>query len=42
MRLAGLRAERAELFRLAREHKISEEVSRKLVRNLDLLETRQR
>ena len=42
MRLAGLRAERAELFRLARERKISDEVSRKLVRNLDLLETRQR
>ncbi|WP_440976848.1 Na+/H+ antiporter [Pseudoxanthomonas winnipegensis] len=42
MRQAGLRAERAELFRLARERKISEEVSRKLVRNLDLLETRQR
>jgi Na+/H+ antiporter len=42
MRLAGLRAERAELFRLARERKISDEVSRKLVRNLDLLEARQR
>jgi CPA1 family monovalent cation:H+ antiporter len=42
MRLAGIRAERAELFRLARERKISDEVSRKLVRNLDLLETRQR
>ncbi len=42
MRQAGLRAERAELFRLARQRKISDEVSRKLVRNLDLLETRQR
>lgn len=42
LRLAGLRAERAELFRLARERRISDEISRQLVRNLDLLESRKR
>jgi Na+/H+ antiporter len=42
LRSAGLNAEREELFRLARRGQISEELSRKLIRNLDLLETRQR
>ncbi|MCC7634146.1 Na+/H+ antiporter [Stenotrophomonas rhizophila] len=42
LRTAGLTAEREELFRLTRRGKISDEVSRKLIRNLDLLETRQR
>ncbi len=42
LRSAGLTAEREELFRLTRRGKISDEISRKLIRNLDLLETRQR
>lgn len=42
LRMAGLSAEREELFRLARRGEISDELSRKLIRNLDLLETRQR
>lgn len=40
LRLAALEAERNTLFRLARENRISEEISRKLVRELDLLEAR--
>lgn len=42
LRNAGLTAEREELFRLTRRGSISDEISRKLIRNLDLLETRQR
>ncbi len=42
LRTAGLTAEREELFRLTRRGKISDEISRRLIRNLDLLETRQR
>ncbi|KRG61042.1 sodium:proton antiporter [Stenotrophomonas koreensis] len=42
LRNAGLNAEREELFRLARRGRISDELSRKLIRNLDLLESRQR
>lgn len=42
LRSAGLTAEREELFRLTRRGKISDEISRKLIRNLDLLETRQK
>lgn len=42
LRGAGLTAEREELFRLTRRGVISDEISRKLVRNLDLLESRQR
>ncbi|HEY0333033.1 MAG TPA: Na+/H+ antiporter [Stenotrophomonas sp.] len=42
LRGAGLSAERAELFRLARRGLISDELSRRLVRNLDLIETRQK
>ncbi|MFT4198990.1 MAG: Na+/H+ antiporter [Pseudoxanthomonas sp.] len=42
LRQAGLRAERAELFRLTREGELSDDVSRRLIRNLDLLESRQR
>jgi monovalent cation/hydrogen antiporter len=37
---AGLKAEREKIFSLARERHISNEVSRKLVRELDLLESR--
>ncbi|MCW4454435.1 Na+/H+ antiporter [Flavobacterium sp. MXW15] len=42
LRMAGLTAEREELFRLARRGRISDELSRRLIRNLDLLESRQR
>lgn len=42
LRSAGLTAEREELFRLTRRGRISDEISRKLIRNLDLLETRQK
>jgi CPA1 family monovalent cation:H+ antiporter len=40
--LAGLHAEREEIFRLARESRISDETSRKLVREVDLVEARYR
>jgi Na+/H+ antiporter len=42
LRSAGLTAEREELFRLTRHGQIPDEVARKLIRNLDLLESRQR
>ncbi len=42
LRTAGLNAEREELFRLTRRGQVSDEIARRLVRNLDLLETRQR
>ncbi len=40
LRLAGTRAERLEIFHLARNRKLSDETARKLVREIDLLETR--
>jgi Na+/H+ antiporter len=40
LRLAGLRAERDEFYRIARSHKLSDETARKLVREVDLLEAR--
>jgi CPA1 family monovalent cation:H+ antiporter len=40
LRLAGLRAERERIFELARHRQISDETSRRLVRELDLLEER--
>lgn len=40
LRLVGLRAERAEFFRIARNHELSDEIARKLVREVDLLESR--
>jgi CPA1 family monovalent cation:H+ antiporter len=40
LRLAGLRAERDELFRLVRARQLSDELVRKLVREIDLLEAR--
>jgi Na+/H+ antiporter len=40
LRLAGLRAERDAIFRLARAREIDEESSRRLIREIDLLETR--
>ena len=42
LRLAGLQAERAEIFNLARHFRISDETSRKLVREIDLAESRYR
>src|ERR1700716_1088715 len=38
LRLAGLRAERTELYRIARSRKLSDETARRLVREIDLLE----
>ncbi|WP_407181272.1 Na+/H+ antiporter [Bradyrhizobium sp. STM 3562] len=40
LRLVGLRAERAELYRIARERALSDDTARKLVREVDLLESR--
>jgi CPA1 family monovalent cation:H+ antiporter len=40
LRLAGLRAEREEVFRMTRAREIEDDVARKLVRELDLLESR--
>ena len=42
LRLAGLRAEREKIFEMARHSQISDETSRKLVREIDLMETRYR
>lgn len=38
LRLVGLRAERAELFRLARTKELDEQLARKLIRQIDLME----
>jgi CPA1 family monovalent cation:H+ antiporter len=40
LRLVGLRAEREELYRIARSRQLSDEIARKLVREVDLLESR--
>ncbi len=40
LRLAGLRAERAEIYRIARTHRLSDELARKLVREIDLQDAR--
>ena len=40
LRLTGLRAERSAIYRIARARRLSDETSRKLVRELDLLESR--
>lgn len=40
LRMTGLRAERTEIYRIARARRLSDETSRKLVRELDLLESR--
>jgi len=42
LRLAALQAERTEIFSFTRQHKISDELSRKLIRELDLAEARYR
>lgn len=38
LRLVGLRAERAELFRMARAKELDEQLARKLIRQIDLME----
>jgi CPA1 family monovalent cation:H+ antiporter len=40
LRLAGLRAERDEIYRIARNRKLPDEMTRRLVREIDLLEAR--
>ena len=40
LRLAALQAERHAVYRLARSEHISDEISRKLVREIDLVEAR--
>jgi CPA1 family monovalent cation:H+ antiporter len=40
LRLAGIRAERDTVFRLARASALPEEIAGRMVRDLDLLETR--
>ena len=40
LRLTGLRAERTEIYRIARARRLADETARKLVRELDLLESR--
>jgi CPA1 family monovalent cation:H+ antiporter len=40
LRLTGLRAERTEIYRIARARRLSDETSRKLVIEIDLLESR--
>jgi monovalent cation/hydrogen antiporter len=40
LRLAGLGAERTELYRIAWSRKLSDETARRLVREIDLLEAR--
>jgi CPA1 family monovalent cation:H+ antiporter len=42
LRLVGLQAERQEIFNLARQSRISDTTSRKLVREIDLVESRYR
>lgn len=42
LRLVGLQAERTTIFNVARQGRISDETSRKLVREIDLLESRYR
>jgi len=42
LRLAGVHAERERIYALARHREISDEVARKLVRDLDLMEARYR
>jgi hypothetical protein len=40
LRLAGLRAERDEIYRIARDNAVSDETARRLVREVDLQEAR--
>jgi hypothetical protein len=40
LHLAGLRAERDEIFRMAKDRQIGSDTAQKLIRSLDLLELR--
>ena len=40
LRLVALRAERAELFALARQGRLADDVARRLVREIDYVESR--
>lgn len=40
LRLSALKAEREEIYRMARKRRISDDVARRLVKEIDLLETR--
>lgn len=40
LRLAALKAERTEIFRMVRQRRVGSEIARKLIRELDLLEAR--
>ena len=40
LRLAGLRAERAEIYRIGRSRRLPDDMIRRLVREVDLLEAR--
>jgi CPA1 family monovalent cation:H+ antiporter len=40
LRLTALRAEREELYRIVRRHELADDAARKLVREIDLMETR--
>ncbi|GAU85993.1 Na+/H+ antiporter [Bosea sp. BIWAKO-01] len=40
LRIAALRAERSEIFRLRRHRELNEEAAQRLIRDIDLLETR--
>jgi hypothetical protein len=42
LRLTALQAEREKIFSLARQSQISNQISRKLVREIDLFESRYR
>ncbi len=40
LRIAGLKAERQEIFRLARNRELDDTVARRIVREIDLTEAR--
>lgn len=40
LRLAGLRAERDAVYALARRNRVSDDIARRLVREIDLVEAR--
>ncbi len=42
LRLVGLAAEREAIFALARQHRVSDDIARRLVREIDLVESRYR
>jgi CPA1 family monovalent cation:H+ antiporter len=42
LRIAALRAEREAIFALARERRVSDDIARRLARDIDLAEARYR